>query len=254
MKTKKTILVSSSDNVLNFNFPKSWQELTQEQLKTVLVFLSAYSPTNALVRIVCYFANLIIVRKLQTGSFLCILVKETGQHSITLSSEEFTAMCDVMQWVHEPGNYPVLLGEYCNRRSINKLLHGVPFEKFIMLDNLFQGYLVSRNDEAVARMANIIFESKKPLPKLKPYMLFGIVLWFTQLKAYFSIEFTNFFRPMAGCSPSLIKEAMNAQIRALTGGDVTKEQEVLAIDTWRALTELDAKAREAEEFKNSMNK
>ena len=42
---------------------------------------------------------------------------------------------------------------------------------------------------------------------------------------------------------------MNNQIRALTEGDVTKENEILALDTWRALTELDAKAREAEEFK-----
>ena len=33
---------------------------------------------------------------------------------------------------------------------------------------------------------------------------------------------------------------MNAQIRALTKGDVTKESEVLALDTWRALTELNA--------------
>ena len=33
---------------------------------------------------------------------------------------------------------------------------------------------------------------------------------------------------------------MNAQIRALTKGDVTKEKEILALDTWRALTELNA--------------
>lgn len=41
---------------------------------------------------------------------------------------------------------------------------------------------------------------------------------------------------------------MNAQIRALTKGDITKEKEVLHLDTWRALTELDALAKEAEEF------
>jgi hypothetical protein len=42
--------------------------------------------------------------------------------------------------------------------------------------------------------------------------------------------------------------AVNAQIRALTKGDVTKEKEVLALDTWRALTELDALAREYQEI------
>ena len=43
--------------------------------------------------------------------------------------------------------------------------------------------------------------------------------------------------------------AMNAQIRALTGGDITKEEAVLSMDTWRALTELDAKAKEVEDIK-----
>ena len=49
-------------------------------------------------------------------------------------------------------------------------------------------------------------------------------------------------------------DIMNAEILALTGGDITKEDEVLRKDTWRALTYLDAKAKEAEEFRKSMNK
>ena len=37
-------------------------------------------------------------------------------------------------------------------------------------------------------------------------------------------------------------------IRALTKGDITKEPEILALDTHRALTELDAQAKEYKEF------
>ena len=48
----------------------------------------------------------------------------------------------------------------------------------------------------------------------------------------------NMFKPMVS-EYRLLKDAVNAQIR-----DVTKEKEVLAIDTWRALTELDALAQE----------
>lgn len=43
---------------------------------------------------------------------------------------------------------------------------------------------------------------------------------------------------------------MNAQIRALTDGDVTKEPQVLATDVHRALTELDAKIRDADILKS----
>lgn len=41
---------------------------------------------------------------------------------------------------------------------------------------------------------------------------------------------------------------MNAQIRALTKGDITKEAQVMAMDTWRALVELDAIAKESQEL------
>ena len=43
-------------------------------------------------------------------------------------------------------------------------------------------------------------------------------------------------------------------IRALTGGDITKEAAIMKMDTWRALTELDAKAREAEELRKAAKK
>lgn len=43
-------------------------------------------------------------------------------------------------------------------------------------------------------------------------------------------------------------------IRALTGGDITKEERILKMDTWRALTELDAKARESERLKSLLSK
>ena len=74
------------------------------------------------------------------------------------------------------------------------------------------------------------------------------------VKGMFADLFPHFFRPTDGSAASSMMEVMNNQIRALTGGDVTKESEILAIDTWRALTELDAKAREAEEFNRKMKK
>lgn len=54
-------------------------------------------------------------------------------------------------------------------------------------------------------------------------------------------------------SPSLqqLQESMNTQIRALTGGDITKEKEVLSMDCWSALTELDAKGKDYEDIRKT---
>ena len=53
---------------------------------------------------------------------------------------------------------------------------------------------------------------------------------------------------------SQLRESTNAMIRALTGGDITKEAAIMKMDTWRALTELDAKAREVEELRKATKK
>lgn len=85
----------------------------------------------------------------------------------------------------------------------------------------------------------------------------SVFYWFAALKQLLTRNFSNLFGEqqedgnMLG-NASLAKQladAMNAQIRALTKGDVTKEKEVLALDTWRALTELDAQVKEYNELK-----
>ena len=102
---------------------------------------------------------------------------------------------------------------------------------------------------------------------VKPLWLFrfffrsvSVFYWFASLKQYFAMLFPHFFQPMSsdnggnllGGSSNLfaqLRDSTNAQIRALTGGDVTKEEAIKKMDTHRALTELDAKAREAEEYR-----
>ena len=51
-----------------------------------------------------------------------------------------------------------------------------------------------------------------------------------------------------------LQTAMDNQIRALTKGDVTKETEVLNTDTLRALTELNAMAREYQDLERESKK
>lgn len=264
-KYKHTVIAKGK--TLNFHFPKCWQELTQKQLKAVLVFLSAYDKTTALLRITLYFANMVIVEK-KGATAKCRVVTDKGIMSVNLTADDMLALTEAMQWVMEPGAYPVLLDELGGRKAIDKFLHGVPFETYIMLDNLYQGYLMSQNPEAIVEMANYVYKEpaavddgdwdyEAPVERisvLKPYELFSMVQWYTQLKALFIKEFGNFFKRANGGTTPSVRDAMNAQIRALTGGDVTKEEQILAIDTWRALTELDAKALEAEEFKKSMNR
>lgn len=254
MKTRKNPPVISSSNVLNFRFPKSWPELSQKQLRSVLVFLSAYPQLTALVKIACYFANLVIVDKLKQGVFCCRLVADDGMHTVNISSTEMTAMVDALGWVMEPGKAPVILEEVGgNKVVLDVELHSVPFETYLMLENLFQGYLMSNNVQAVVDMARLVYSVKGDF-ELKEFEVFSICQWFVQLKALLSERFPNFYKPAGSAQAIDLVDIMHAEIRALTGGDITKTSQVLEADTWVALAELDAKAREAEDFRKSLNK
>ena len=93
---------------------------------------------------------------------------------------------------------------------------------------------------------------------LTPGERVGTLLWFVHVKRVMAWAFPHFFKRtvVEDGQPEHVDfmELYNIQLRALTGGDVTKESTVLSLECWRALTELDAKAREAEELEKIRNK
>ncbi len=110
-------------------------------------------------------------------------------------------------------------------------------------------------------MSQVLYDCEHIKPSQA--QLVSVFYWFASLKQYFAMLFPHFFQPMPsdnggnllGGSSNLftqLRDSTNAQIRALTGGDVTKEEAIKKMDTHRALTELDAKAREAEEYRQQI--
>lgn len=129
-------------------------------------------------------------------------------------------------------------------------LHGCPFGTYLALENYYQGYLLSQNVEALEAMGRLLYPHCR---RLLGHERYWVLLWMVGLKAEYGRRFPSLFRAGAegGEVPSML-EVMNAEIRALTGGDITKQGAVLQADTLDALTELDAKAREAREMEERM--
>ena len=161
-----------------------------------------------------------------------------------------------MDWLGDFPQQPVRLSRIGFHRAVRADFQDVSFEDFLMLDNLYQGYLQTQDVSLLHEMARVLYKCR--FIKLNREEATSIFYWFTSLKRYFAHLFTHFFSNVpegSGTSLSFaqLQENMNTQIRALTGGDITKERDVLRMDCWRALTELDAKARDYEELqKQSM--
>ena len=117
----------------------------------------------------------------------------------------------------------------------------------------YQGFLHTQNLDCLNDMAHLLYPKLSDKVQLNKAELLSVFYWFASVKANFTRLFPHFFTPIAQEKSNLLgnaesnigeelRQAMNAQIRALTGGDITKEEAILQMDCWRVLTELDAKA------------
>lgn len=251
-----TIRVTFSDNTINVSLPRGWHELSVSDLKMVYRFLTVYDPEVAPVAIFCRFANAKIIRELDDENML-VLFRINRKMSVTaeISPDQMASFLSHLDWLADPGNIPVRLPRIGGNKAVDAYLHGVPFGEYLRIESLYQAYLQSQNPTVLVRLANILYKGKHRIKHLDDADSINIFNWVAQIKSHFASEFTHFFRPAegGGDEPKMV-EIMNAQIRALTGGDVAKEDQILAIDCWRALTELDAKAREADELNKQLNK
>lgn len=240
-------------HTINLKLPTTWQSLSDKQLRFVYRLLAA-EHTSAQVKtlFLLRFGNIRVITR-EGAVYIC----KRGKERFTLSSLQIAETLSHLNWLDGIPAYPVRLSRIGRHRALPALLQEVPFSTYIFLDNLHQGYLQTQDDNLLVQMAQLLYDA--PNIRLKPEERISIFYWFASLKQYFARTFCHFFKSVeanaegtpSGNIGSRLQEQMNTQIRALTGGDITKEKEVLAMDCWRALTELDAKARDYEELKKS---
>jgi len=160
---------------------------------------------------------------------------------------------DALNWITAIPYVPVRPDKLRGHKALAADFSGVPFETYIITDNLYQGYLQTQRNEILNDLAQVLYDRRF---KLKEWERIAVFYWVASLKNYLSHKYPDLFKPagelsgsnMLGSSTPGVEESMNAQIRALTKGDVTKEEAVLSLETHRALTELNAQAKEYKEF------
>lgn len=259
---------------INFIVPQGWHELSDKQLRYVYQLLADDFATDDKscqreqsqarldyaecsrfcweeIKTLCLlqWSGTKVIGRQDSGAYL--LKKAKILFEVTpLTLAELLPNLD---WLASLPTVPVRLSKINRQHALPADFSEVPFETFIICDNLYQGYLQTQNDDLLDQLGATLYGKSMAF---KPYERISIFYWFAALKDTFSRKFSDFFQPISaatggnllGSATPSVEDAMNAQIRALTKGDVTKEAEVLALDTHRALTELNAQAKEYKEF------
>ena len=235
---------------INFIVPQGWHELSDKQLRYVYQLLANEFATDE-VMILCLlqWSGTKVIGRQDSGAYLL----KKGKILFEVTPLTLAELLPHLEWLGSIPTVPVRISKINRQHALPADFSEVPFETFIICDNLYQGYLQTQNDELLDQLGATLYGKSMTF---KPYERINIFYWFAALKDTFSRKYPDFFQPidaasggnLLGPSASSVEDAMNAQIRALTKGDVTKEAEVLALDTHRALTELNAQAREYKEL------
>ena len=249
--------MDTGSKTIDIKLPTRWEDLTQKQLRYLFTLIAqGYSIDE--VKAFCLFRwnKIAILHRYGEKGYMC---KKSKQRFVITALQVAQAVA-ALDWLRTLPAYPIRLQRIGRLHAIPADFQGVPFETFIVCDNLYQGYISTQNEKLLDEMAHHLYSSKyfSLIIRLSPADRINVFYWFASLKAMLSKEFHNFLQPATSDNANLLDSdrsqyeiltaAVNAQIRALTKGDVTKEKEVLALDTWRAMTELDALAKEYQEL------
>lgn len=253
----------------NFKAPSSWAELSEDQLRYVLSVMSIHHDH---IVIKCYllarFCGLTVHKYTRTGwkcSVKCDENDENGdpktgkvcERVLYISAAEILSLLKNFDFIDKFTDFrPLQRATDVLLTAVDSMLHDVSFYDYLNIEKNYQLFMLNQEDKFLSKMAHLMYRtadgSADETAHFEPYELLGVFMWFSSVKEYLAANFTHFFKPAREGGELRrvdILPAMQAQIRALTDGDVTKQQAVYNTDCWAALTELDNKAREAEEFK-----
>lgn len=250
---------------LNLTAPTSWEELSQEQLDYLLRTIAKVNrvninrpfrsledfsaQTSAQVAVYCLFKwNEVKIVTPYADSWLVA----HGGREYLIRASDLAAATAVLAWVAELPSSPVRLDRINGAEAVDaELDDSFSFDDWLTCEALWQGYQVLKSDNLLQQMAEVLY--RKPGIKLEEHEILSIFYWWAGLKASCNHLYPNFFQsadPGTAVEPDrdMLRRNMDAQIRALTKGDITKEALILAMPAHRALTELDALAKEYDEL------
>ncbi len=255
----------SMDNnkiIIDLSLPRGWHELNDKQLRYAFGLIAKGFTFNEIKTLCLFHWSGLSVRHRHNADFVCRLRRQ----DFIVSADQIAEMLPALDWLDTISPQPVCISRIGRHRSFSPDFSEVPFEKFIVCDNLYQGYLATQRDDLLDQLANILYLPKlstlNSKLRLTAVERTSVFYWFASVKGYFARRFNHFFQPQAQSDNLLgsnaqptgaqIQQSVDAMIRALTKGDITKEREILALDTHRALTELDAQAREFFELRSKI--
>lgn len=244
---------------IEISVPDRWNKLDQEQLRFFFIMLDKEDSIED-----------VISRCFLKWSGIKVIGKNKSKNSFLLKKDDqfFSASSlQVYQWsralafLESMPTLPKPLRSYGKHKSVDPFFKDVSFGTYLSCVAIWSELMKSStlDDDKLRQLISHLYGFKPK--RIKPEFAGCVVFWMSSIQDYFSKKFKDLFAPVSsdgqgslGSASSSFQDSMNAMIRALTKGDVLKEKDVLNVDVWRALTELNAQAKEARNINESIKR
>lgn len=252
---------------INLYGPTSWKELSPGQLKYAAWLLSQADMTAEEIWAYAFvrFTNIHVV-KVYDG-------ETKFRHKwkmFLLSEQECFSFAKEFSFLTEGVEEIAPLKKLARLKASDARLRGCTFAQYIACENYYQAYLFTKKEEYLNMLCASFYIKKqfddsstekmaKRFAKLSFHIRYTVFIWFTGFKKVLKNNFKNYFVEIESGednqrTPPNMRKQIEQMMRALSAGDVTKVKDIWQVETWTALSELDAKALEYKTMKSKMKK
>ena len=120
--------------------PERWSDLSDKQLRYVITLIADEYNIDEL-KTLCLFqwSNIKVIGRQETGAYFL----QKGKFLFELTPLALAELLPHLDWLVSIPTYPVRLSKIYRCYALPTDFSEVPFEKFIMAHNLYQGYLAT---------------------------------------------------------------------------------------------------------------
>lgn len=239
---------------LAITIPKGWSDLNADQVSVVAHELRiCTSPTELALKVATNFAGL-----MPRGA----TISDSGERvyhyyhrdkgNIALSIEQVTAIAMAMSWLSVDNVAPMAAPNLDGYVTPDDKLRGVTLEQFITADTAYNAYAVSQDPYPLRVLAAALYAREKyDTEKLQADaqrigrlddQLYAVFIWFTGVKVLLTRKFTSVFNSSSGEGDVVNGgDYLLGLLSSLNNGDVTKNEQIKALNIYEALHELNNK-------------
>lgn len=146
---------------INFIVPQGWHELSDKQLRYVYQLL-AQNFTSDEVKTLCllHWTGTKVIGKQNTDGYLL----RKGKFLFEVTPLTLAELLPNLDWLGSLPTSPIRPVKLKHRPGIAADFDEVPFEQYIIVDNLYQGYLQTQDDTLLDEIASVVYPGiKTPL-------------------------------------------------------------------------------------------